>query len=56
MVATDRAPGMYGPSGPTGPAVHITSANYLVPGEDETAFEAEEASIGVESTGGEAGQ
>ena len=51
VVATDRAPGMYGPGGPTGPAVHITAADYLVSGEDETAFEAEEASMGVEAPG-----
>ena len=35
----------------TGPAVHITAADYLVSGEDDTAFEAEEASMGVEAPG-----
>jgi len=64
VVATDRAPGMRGPGGPTGPAVHITGANELTPDEDEKAFEAEEASMGevrpgaeqVDTMGREAGE
>jgi hypothetical protein len=51
VVATDRAPGMYGPGGPTGPAVHITGANELTPGEDEIAYDEELAGEGEQSPG-----
>jgi ferredoxin len=53
VVATDRAPGMYGPGGATGPAVHITAANELSPDEDEMAFDEELAGEGEVQPGGE---
>jgi hypothetical protein len=44
---------MRGPGGPTGPAVHITGANELSPGEDEEAFEEELAGEGEVRPGAE---
>jgi hypothetical protein len=49
VVATARAPGMSGPGGVTGPAVHATATGEPVAGEDEVRPGAEQ----VDTTGRE---